>query len=57
MRNFRLDYVPDGETPLCGIDFNLTDEHLALSLDDLIETVFKPAISQLLPNIQRRLDG
>jgi hypothetical protein len=52
--NFRLDYMPDGETAQMGVDFDLTEADLDLPAEDVVAKFFHPAISMLLDQIRKK---
>lgn len=50
--NLKVDYI-NGDINL-GVDFRLTDEDLALPIDEFCERLLKPAFAALLDNIARK---
>jgi hypothetical protein len=53
--NFKLEYMPDGETVDCGVDFDLSEADLDLHPDELMKRIFAPATLMLLDTVRTKL--
>lgn len=40
---------------LCGLDFRLTNTELDMSVDDILERVFRPGVKAMLPVAKKHL--